>query len=148
MIKDVQTRLNALGPTGITDPFTSIYELVFQLTMRTVGSNEVAESPELLEKALRYNETIERSGTIAAILFPWLPSPALIRRTIAGAKMYSIFDKIVKERKKTGRREDDSLQFMIDQGDSVRDIISVRVSSKMSGFVWGIFVFAPPQRDN
>jgi cytochrome P450 len=124
-MSDVQTRLKALGPTGITDPFTSVYEIVFQLTMRTVGCNEVAENPELLEKALRYNETIEKSGTMAAVMFPWVPSPALIKRTIAGAKMYRIFDKIVKERKATGRREDDSLQFMIDEGDSVRDIISV-----------------------
>lgn len=99
--------------------------------MRTVGCNEVAENPELLEKALRYNETIEQGGTMAAILFPWLPSPALIRRMIAGAKMYRMFDKIVGDRKKSGRKEDDSLQFMIDQGDSIKDIISVRALSRV-----------------
>jgi cytochrome P450 len=93
--------------------------------MRTVGCNEVADNPEYLQKALNWNQTIEQSSTMTAIIFPWFPSPALLRRTIAGAKMYRLFAKIVQDRKKTGRKEKDALQFMIDKGDSITDMISV-----------------------
>jgi hypothetical protein len=94
--------------------------------MRIVGCNEVAENPEYLRKVLYWNRTIEQTSTMAAIIFPWFPSPALFRRTFAGAKMYRLFDKIVRARKETGRKENDALQHMIDKGDSTKDMISVR----------------------
>jgi cytochrome P450 len=115
----------AKEPSGITNPFDSVYEIVFQLTMRTVGCNEVADNPEYLQKTLRWNQTIEQSSTMSSIIFPWFPSPALIRRTLAGAKTYRLFDKIVRQRKETGKKENDALQHMIDKGDSIKDMISV-----------------------
>jgi sterol 14-demethylase len=36
-----------------------------------------------------------------------------------------ILKKIVDDRTKTGRREEDALQFLMDQGDSLMDIITV-----------------------
>jgi cytochrome P450 len=93
--------------------------------MRTIGCNEVADNPEYLEKTLRWNQTIEQSSTMTAIIFPWFPSPALLRRTLAGVKMYRLFDKIVQERKKNGKKEKDALQYMIDKGDSTKDMITV-----------------------
>jgi cytochrome P450 len=127
LIEDTKRRLDALAtePSGITDPFDSVYEIVFQLTMRTVGCNEVANSPEHLQNTLRWNQTIEQSSTMPAIIFPWFPSPALLRRTLAGIKMYRLFDNIIEERKRTGKKEKDALQYMIDKGDSTKDIISV-----------------------
>ena len=58
-------------------------------------------------------------------MFPWLPSPALLKRYWAGTKMYMIFSKIVGNRQKNGIREDDPLQFLIDKNDSVNRIIAV-----------------------
>ena len=119
------TALVLTVPTGIFDPFDNLYKIVFQLTMRTVGCNEIANDPPILWKALRLFETIEQSATMAAVIFPWLPSPAKIRRTIAGSQLYMIVGRIVNQRKKTGKREDDALQFMIDQGDDLTRIITV-----------------------
>jgi len=127
LIGDTRTRLNELAasPTGITDPFDSIYDIVFQLTMRTVGCKEIAEDPVLLKKTLKYFEVVEQSATASTIIFPWAPSPAKIRRTYAGGRLFMIFKNIVDERKKTGRREDDPLQHLIDLGDNIGSILAV-----------------------
>jgi cytochrome P450 len=133
---DTKARLEVIpsSPSGITDPFDSVYKIVFQLTMRTVGCNEIADDPTLLAKTLSFFETIAQSGTPAGVIFPWLPTPAKLKRTYAGGSLYMIFRRIVNERKRTGKREDDALQFMIDQGDDVRKIISV---STQGVTAWG-----------
>lgn len=112
-------------PRGITDPFQSIYRIVYQLTMRIVGCDDIADDPVLLEKTLGLYEAVEQSATATAIMFPRLPSLAVIKRTIAGGRLYMIFKKIVDKRKKTGKRGDDPLQYLIDQGDSMERIIEV-----------------------
>lgn len=126
---DVQASLVQLAadPSGMTDPFQSIYRIVFQLTIRMVGCDDMAEDPELLEKTLGLYETIEKSATPMAIIFPWFPSPAIVKRTMAGGRLYMILKRIVEERKRTGRRRDDPLQYLIDQGDSMTRIIQVRL---------------------
>jgi hypothetical protein len=63
---------------------------------------------------------------LQAILFPWFPSLAVIKRTIAGTRLYMILNNIVSERQKTGNKRDDPLQFLIDQGDDMGRIIEVR----------------------
>lgn len=126
-MKDVQISIKGLAddPSGMTDPFESIYRIVFQLTMRMVGSDDIADNPELLEKTLQLYETIESSSTATAIMFPWFPSLAIIKRTIAGGRLYVIMKSIVDGRIKSGHRGDDPLQFLMDQGDDVRKIIEV-----------------------
>lgn len=115
----------AKQPNKLTDPFESIYGLVFQLTMRTVGCVEICRDPVLLKKVLKLFESFERSTTAAAIIFPWLPGPAIIGRAIAAGQLYRIFKKIIDDRAKSGRKEQDPLQVMIDRGDNMRMILSV-----------------------
>jgi sterol 14-demethylase len=136
-LDDLKRRLNALAESGegITDPFDSIYEIVFQLTMRTVGCNEVADDPVLLKKTFVYNQAVEYTSTPAAIMFPWFPSPGILKRLWAGTRMYMLFDKVIKDRKNTGRREDDALQFMMDQGDGTKDVITVVFGSLFAGLL-------------
>lgn len=130
VLNDLKERVKVLAndPSGITDPFESVYEIVFQLTMRTVGCVEVADNPDMVKAAMRYNRTLELSATPMAIMFPWIPSPGVIRKYYAGARMYMIFDKVAKARRAEGRREDDAMQVLLDQGDSVKDILGVRRS--------------------
>lgn len=127
MLQDVQTSFNTLAqdPKGITDPFQSIYLLVYKLTMRIVGCDEIADDPALLATTLSLFETVEASATATAVLFPWFPSPAIIKRTVAGTRLYLIFKSVIDKRVKSGRRGDDPLQFLLDQGDSVSSIIEV-----------------------
>ena len=43
------------------------------------------------------------------------------------AELYMIFDKVIAARKKEGRTDTDALQYLIDQGDDTRKIITVSV---------------------
>jgi hypothetical protein len=129
LIADTNSKLKDIesSPGGITDPFDSVYKIVFQLTIRTVGCNEIANDPRLQAKTLGFFETIEQSATPAGVIFPWLPTPAKLKRTYAGGSLYMMFQGIVNERKRTRKREEDALQFMLDQGDDVTMIIRVSI---------------------
>jgi len=97
--------------------------------MRTVACKEVADSPALSAQVLAHFETVDETGNTAlAILYPWLWSPSQIRRTWAGFRIYMIFRRCVDERRRTGRREEDAMQFLIDEGDSVRQMVEVGYS--------------------
>lgn len=132
LIKDARSMLDALAqnPDGLTDPFDSIYRMVFKLTMRTVACNEIASDPTSLEKTLLLFEQLEGTSTPLSIMFPWLPTPAKFKRYYYGSQLYMVFKRVVDERKKDNRREDDALQYLLDQGDSIQDIILVSIASR------------------
>ena len=129
LISDTKTKFDTItaSSSGMINPFDTIYKTVYQLTMRTVGCNEIASDPALLNRTLHLFEIIEKSGTPTGIVFPWLPTPAKVKKLYAGFSLFMIFQKIVNQRKKTGRRENDALQFMMDQGDSMERIIGVSI---------------------
>lgn len=111
------------GAEGVMDPFDDIYRIVYRLTMRTVGATEIATSPELLEKTLNWFHMIENNVSPARLVFPWLPTPNHLKQLYAGTRLYFTMDGLIKERKKSGRREDDALQFLIENGgDTVRTL--------------------------
>ena len=112
----------------MTDPFVSIYQIVYQLTMRQVGCTELASDIKKIKYTLSLYEAIEKSTNAVNIIFPWLPTFALLSRTIAGAKLYFTFKKIINDRKKTGHRENDALQHLIDMDDSMNNMLQVRSS--------------------
>lgn len=140
LVSDVNERLDELGDEGLTDPFESIYAIVFrkffschtfpssqvppltlclptidaELTMRTVGCKDVAEDRILLDKMMYLYEQVESSATATALLFPWFPGQAKIRKTIAGAKIYFIFKKIVDARRLDGKTEDVSFSHILE----------------------------------
>jgi hypothetical protein len=93
--------------------------------MRTVACEDVASDPVWREKTLGLFKQVEESATPTSIMLPRLLSPAIIKRTIAGGRLYMIFNRIVEYRKKTGERREDPLQFLIDQGDNMKQIIGV-----------------------
>lgn len=89
LIEDTKARLINISksPTGITDPFDSIYKIVYQLTMRTVGCDNIANDPVLLEKSLGLFQAIETSATPASIIFPWLPTPDITAAISTGSRI-------------------------------------------------------------
>ena len=99
--------------------------LVYQLTHRTLGSNDVANDPELLAKTLAIFGRMDDSSAIN-VMFPRLPTPNKLKRMWAGASLHWTFQKIMNERRRTGRRETDAMQEMMDQGDT--DIVVSSVS--------------------
>lgn len=134
---DVQEAIEAINndPTGATNPFESIYRIVFRLTIRMVGCEELADNPVLLETFLKYFEMIDQSATAAAVMFPKIPSPAILRRTYAGARLYMMIEGFVKKRAETGEKHDDALQFLLEQGDKTFNIIQFMVGALFAGLL-------------
>lgn len=111
------------------DPFDEMNRIVFQLTMRTIGVKEIADSPELLEKSLRLIQTIDKGSSTARILFPWLPTVKHVKRVVAGLQFYLMVSRIIENRRKTGRQECDIVQQLMDEGESTFRIVSVSLSA-------------------
>jgi hypothetical protein len=127
MLRDVRGTMEriATAELGLCDPYDVIYKLVFLVNMRTVGCKEIADDPKLLRKVLHFYEMIEESATATGIIFPWLLTPAKVRRTYAGARLYMIFNGIARERRRLGKEVDDPLQMLLNRGDSIEKIIAV-----------------------
>ncbi|KAK4542279.1 hypothetical protein LTR36_006932 [Oleoguttula mirabilis] len=135
LLQDARANLDKLAAdkSGVTDPFDSIYRMVFQFTMRTVACKEIADDPPLLARTLKMFEDIEGTATPLSIMYPWLPLPAKAKRTYAGAQLYMILKRVVDARTKEGRREDDALQYLMDQGDNITDIITFVLGALFAG---------------
>lgn len=131
LVGDTQKQLAAIvdanggKTTGVFDPFDNLYRTVYQLTMRTVGADDIAEDPVLLAKTLRLFEKIDAASSPTRVIFPWLPTPGHIKRVTAGIRLYSIFNNIAENRRKTGRRGEDAFQFLLDSGESITKILTV-----------------------
>jgi sterol 14-demethylase len=138
LIADTRARFGELAASAenskvdrgfdITDPFESIYKTVFQLTMRTVGCNDIAEDLSLMSNLLRWYETVEKTTSPAAVMFPGLPTYAMLKRTVAAMKLFTSIKKIGDERVQMGKRGQDAMQILIDQGDEMSNIVGVSSS--------------------
>lgn len=117
----------------VTNPFDSLYQIVYQLTMRTVGANDIAEDPELLRKTLSMFEQFEKCNSTLKIVFPWFPAPSHFLRIYNGARLGMVFQKLIDQRTKTGKKGNDALQYLIDQGVGIRDIIAFQLGALFAG---------------
>ncbi|KAI0193553.1 cytochrome P450 6A1 [Xylaria flabelliformis] len=117
----------------VTDPFESFYEIVYQLTMRTVGANDIAENPKLLKHTLSIFDWFEKSDSFAKVIFPWLPTVNHYMRLYYGAKLAFVFRDIIERRKKTGVKGNDALQFLIDRGLTLQDIVTFEIGALFAG---------------
>ncbi|KAF2660583.1 cytochrome P450 6A1 [Lophiostoma macrostomum CBS 122681] len=137
LLSDVQDGIEAIrnDPSGRTNPFESIYRIVFKLTIRMVAAEEIAEDPKHFEACLKYFEMIDESATAAAVMFPKVPSPAIIKRTYAGARLFMMMENFVKKRAQSDEKRDDALQYMLDQGDRMFKILTFVVGALFAGLL-------------
>ncbi|CAJ2511397.1 Uu.00g070220.m01.CDS01 [Anthostomella pinea] len=117
----------------VTNPFDSFYDVVYQLTMRTVGADNIAEDPALLRKTLAIFERFEGSESTARVVFPWLPTLGHPQKMYSGARLAMVFQRLVERRRTTGWRRDDALQFLIDQGYGIRVIVAFEIGALFAG---------------
>ncbi|GAB1525707.1 cytochrome P450 family protein [Rhizoctonia solani] len=129
LMSDIERNMKSWGDAGKFDPFEVMYSTVFQLTIRAAGAREIADSVEKCKQLEELYWKVEKGSTAASLLLPWLPSAARKQKVDSTTEIYTIFDQIIKDRQREGRREEDALQTFIDQGDSMVDII---------GFVMGV----------
>lgn len=115
----------AADPERYINAFDRIEILAFQLMTRSVVCDEIAEDPVLLSKTCNLFTSIAKHATPFMVLFPSTPCPGQLRRIIAGLQLYRILSTITNERRSNGRRANDPLQYLMDQGESNLGIFKV-----------------------
>lgn len=117
LVGDTIATFDAFDTSKPMDPFDTMYKLIFQLTHRTVGCNDVAADPKLLKKSLAMFTDLDATGAIE-VMFPWLPTPVKLRKLWGGARMHWMFQRIMKQRREQDQPGNDAMQLMMDAGDT------------------------------
>ncbi|KAF7560199.1 hypothetical protein G7046_g3949 [Stylonectria norvegica] len=144
LVGDVRARLQDLiaaipnkgfKDEAVVDPFENIFKIAFQLTIRSVGCGDIADDLDLMGKMMHWYHLVDSLTSPTAVMYPWIPTWAMIKRTIAGVRLFEIVKKIGDERLKTGKRGEDAMQIMIDQGDDMGHIVGFVVSGLLAGTI-------------
>lgn len=124
--RDAHDALAAIDTSVPMDPFIVLYNLIYKMTHRTVGCHDVAEDPALQEQTIRYFQKMDKTSALQ-VMFPLLPTPTKLGNIWAGARLNMLFGDLIRERKRTGKRGQDTMQILIDKGES--DLLSSAVRS-------------------
>ncbi|KAI9507591.1 cytochrome P450 [Russula earlei] len=133
ILNDSQRLLRPWKKVGTFDPFSTIYELVFQAAIRCLACTEIADDPEIVAHVRHLYDQIDRGTTPATVLFPWFPSPSMIMKARATKQLYDITVKAIKVRKESGVPRNDTLQIFLDSGDELTTIVGFTMGFVMAG---------------
>ena len=148
ILEDGRRLLQPWEKAGTLDPFDKIYEasrwcilsappkiecvlthflfqLIFQVTVRTLTCTEIADDPEIVARLRQLFEKVDRGTTPATVLFPWFPSPAMVSKARATKQLYDIMVNAVNVRKQSGVSHNDNLQMFLDSGEELSTIVGV-----------------------
>ncbi|KAF9066807.1 cytochrome P450 [Rhodocollybia butyracea] len=103
MLEDSRRMMETWGNSGSFDPFDNVYELIFQLTVRSLSCAEISDDPCVVSRLKKLYDTLDVGTTPATVLLPWFPTPAMIRKVWATKEIYDIVN--------------DTLQMLLDSGD-------------------------------
>ncbi|PWN43923.1 cytochrome P450 [Ceraceosorus guamensis] len=138
---------------GKLDPHMDVYPLIFQLSVRTVGLAEHANSAAAAREMYDAYWSIERETNYWSTLWPNLPLRSNHKRKENSKKLFTMIHEAINKRIEDKRSEDDQVQRMIDDETSTIDIVrwcvgslfaAVVNSSSMSAWLL-IFVGAQPE---
>jgi len=113
----------------VMNPFSDIYKLIFRLSNRGLGAFEVAEDEALLNQVLDIFQRFDDYDNPYRILLPWLPLREHFWRLYYAAKMFLILRSITNKRRRSGRTRLDTVQYLLDQGCSMQEVVTVGLLS-------------------
>ncbi|EDR08032.1 uncharacterized protein LACBIDRAFT_297641 [Laccaria bicolor S238N-H82] len=131
LLEDSRKQMESWGPAGTFDPFDKVYELIFQLTMRSLSSSEISDDPATVARLKKLYDLLDVGTTPATVLIPWFPTPAMIKKLWATKEIYDIVSQAINARQQNGIRQDDTLQMLLDSGDEKLVIV---------GFIMGLLI--------
>lgn len=124
LLRGFRERLGALGGSGIMNPFETLPIAFHHSALRHFGCREMADSAAMVSAYVKTGQAVAAGfGGLWLLLPSWIPSPAFIRRSIAGVRLFFAIRSVVRQRQQDDRREDDTLQFLLDSGDDVPKIL-------------------------
>ena len=104
-----------------------LFQLSFQATVRYLTCTEIADEPQVVAHCRQLIDQVERGITPATVLFPWFPSPSMVKRAWATKQLYDIIVRAMNTRKQSGVPQNDALQMLLDSGDEHYTIVGVSV---------------------
>jgi hypothetical protein len=104
-----------------------LFQLSFQATVRCLTCTEIADEPQVVARCRQLIDRVERGITPTTVLFPWFPSPSMVRRAWATKQLYDIMVRAMNVRKQSGVPRNDALQMLLDSGDEHYTIVGVSV---------------------
>lgn len=110
------------GSTGLIDMTEQLYWIIFRVSIRIVGSTELADDKSVLKPMMDSYWTIETENNYFNTVFPDLPIPSNRRRKQAGKDLHNLLKTPIEKRIASGEREEDYTQVFIDAGNTAMDI--------------------------
>lgn len=102
--------------------------MVFQLTARLSICSDIADDPVEVAHLTKLFWNAENNNTEWSILFPWIYRKTRQARMDAVMELYHKISARVDARRLADVKKEDSLQVLIDAGDSTHDIVEVCTS--------------------
>lgn len=136
LVNETQTRIKSLiercgdkpgDRSGVFKPLDEVFRMAYALLLRQFGANEILRDPKLLARSQAWVQTLIASQSVTQIVFPWLGKFLSFKRTVAGIQLFRMIGNIEKNRMKTGVKEDDWLQQLMDGGNNTLAILSVSI---------------------
>ncbi|KAF8960328.1 cytochrome P450 [Flammula alnicola] len=131
LLEDTRKMMEGWGSSGKFDPFDKVYELVFQLTIRSLSCAEISDDPARVARLKKLYDTLDTGTTPATVLIPWLPTPAMIQKLWATKDIYEIVIQAINDRESSGISRNDTLQMLLDFGDEKLVVV---------GFIMGLLI--------
>ncbi|KAJ5446813.1 Cytochrome P450 [Penicillium cf. griseofulvum] len=132
ILSECRDKMDAWGRERILDPCSSLHEVTFQLVMR-IASFDIANDPVLPARLKSLVDTVDSITNPYSTWFPWLPGPALFHKFFASLQFYRIVQAGINARKRSGIKQDDMLQHMLDDGDSTMKIFRCILGLSLAG---------------
>ncbi|KAJ7131202.1 cytochrome P450 [Mycena epipterygia] len=135
LLSDVNNLMEAWGPAGSIDPFTEVYKLVFQVTVRIASCHELADDPAAVERLSQLYWTLQTSATPIAVLLPWFPSPSRKARQRATAELFAMLHSYVELRRNAAVPSSDAIDVLLAEGTPTDAIIGFILGTIFAGVI-------------
>lgn len=129
--KDARHVFEALerGPKIFVNPVDACYRLVLKQSCRVLCTDQISETPALMDTYLDWTSRLQHLSSGHTVCMPWLPSLSHMKRRYCRRGLHNLVSPIVANRMKPGAtRTDDTLQLLIDDGDSLDYITTFFIS--------------------
>jgi len=123
------------GSSGVVDLQKSYYPLIFRYTVRLMGMTEYASDAQALQKMQDAFWATQNNSDFFTTIMPWLPQPRLIRRLIGAFTLWRMVKVTLDQRIKSGAKEDDFAQLLIDEGKAPASISRFVIGGLMAGIL-------------
>ncbi|EMD85265.1 hypothetical protein COCC4DRAFT_76470 [Bipolaris maydis ATCC 48331] len=121
-------------PTGIINPFdNSISHVIYKLAIDMFGPNEFVSDPEKLKQTQSMFVSIDTISSPTSMIFPKLPSFHDLKKFLIGARLFFMLQSTIKKRATSGKKHNDAMQILLDQGQRIFRITIFVFGAVLSG---------------